>query len=300
MQRLFSNKKVLCFGEVLWDMPPEGKRIGGAPLNVAYHLHKLGASAALASRIGEDPLGREIRTFVEDIGLHDSLLQTDPDHPTSTVAVEIQPDHENNYTIVEHVAWDYIHYDASLKKLAEQAGYLVYGSLIARHATARRTLYQLLEHPLVKILDVNLRAPYYSKALVHKLLVRADMVKINEAELQVLSKWFSYTGNKEAKMRSIRKDFNTQVIIVTSGAEGASLLHQNAVYHEKSHPVKVADTIGSGDAFLAGFLSGLIRGASPAEALSTGNEMGAFIAQRAGGCPDYDRPCLKNTQNPIR
>lgn len=287
MKKYYTNKKVLCFGEVLWDMLPDGNKIGGAPLNVAYHLHKLGINSVLASRIGVDTLGRGIQDFIEKNGLSESLLQIDSVHSTSTVEAQIQPNHEVTYDIIENVAWDFIEYDHSAMELISKADFFVYGSLITRSNVSRNTLYKILESPLIKVLDVNLRKPFYSKDILKSLLVKANMVKTNEAELHLISEWFGFTGTEREKMQTLSTAFDLDILITTYGSKGAYLLYQNEFSFEKGFDVKVADTVGSGDAFLAGFLSEYIVGKSPPEALKTANKMGAFIAQRVGGCPDY-------------
>lgn len=288
MKKYYTNKKVLCFGEVLWDMLPDGNKIGGAPLNVTYHLNKLGTDAALISRVGDDVLGRRIQSFVEKNRLSLSILQTDTIHPTSTVEAKILPNHEVTYNIIENVAWDFIEYDHSLNELISKADYLVYGSLITRNNVSRNALYKILESSLVKVLDVNLRKPFYSKDILQSLLVKANIVKTNEAELHLISEWFDFTGTDQEKLQALSKAFDLEILITTYGSKGAYLLHQNKFSFEKGINVKVADTVGSGDAFLAGFLSEYIVGKSPPEALKIANKMGAFIAQKNGGCPDYD------------
>lgn len=293
MQKSYNNKKVLCFGEVLWDVLPEGKKIGGAPLNVAYHLRKLGVDVTFTSRIGEDALGKEIQSVLKEKGLSESVLQTDINHPTSTVEARIHANHEVTYNIVENVAWDFIEYNHKLKVLASQASYLVYGSLITRNEISRNTLYQLLDSPLIKVLDVNLRKPFYSKELLQKLLISANIVKMNEAELQIISEWFHYGDDDKEKMKILQNTFDIDSLIVTYGAKGAYLLHNNAIYFEAGYQIEVADTIGSGDAFLAGFLTNYIMDKSPPEALKTANDMGAFIAQKPGGCPEYEKTEIK-------
>ncbi|MGH2643733.1 MAG: PfkB family carbohydrate kinase, partial [Chitinophagaceae bacterium] len=190
MRKYYSDKKIVCFGEVLWDMLPNGNKIGGAPLNVTYHLHKLGIDAALASRIGVDTLGNGIRDFIIKNCSSGSLLQMDTVHPTSTVKAEIQPNHEVTYNIIEEVAWDFIEYDHLLNELITKADYLVYGSLITRNKISRTALYKVLESKLTKVLDVNLRKPFYSKEILRYLLMKANIVKMNEAELQLISEWF--------------------------------------------------------------------------------------------------------------
>lgn len=283
-----SNQTVICFGEVLWDMLPGGRAIGGAPLNVAYHLHKLGAEAVLVSRIGADDYGKDIKAFIEENKLHRAVLQTDKSHPTGRVEVTIEPDHEIKYDIVRNAAWDFIEFDDEVKRLAGKAGYLVYGSLACRGSVSRDTLAKIMDNPLVKIMDVNLRAPFYSKELLLELITKANILKMNEAELGLISGWFGCGGSDNEKMKRLSEQFNLEILLVTRGSKGAHLLYENDFFFEPGHKIAVADTVGSGDAFLAGFLSGYIAGKSPRQALEIANGMGAFIAQRRGGCPVYE------------
>lgn len=292
-----SNQTVICFGEVLWDMLPQGKMIGGAPLNVAYHLHKLGIDAPLVSRIGEDEYGKEIKAFIEKNGLPHAILQSDTHHLTGRVEVALQPNHEVRYEIVRDTAWDFIEYEDRIKELAQKAAYLVYGSLITRSKTSHDTLFRLMEHPLAKVMDVNLRAPFYSKDILEELIAKADIIKMNEAELQLISSWFGYTGNETERMKSLSDQFHLHICIVTCGSKGAYVLCENELFFEAGYQITVADTIGSGDAFLAGFLSSFINGVPLRQALKSANAMGAFIAQRRGGCPAYEKQEIQKMIN---
>lgn len=284
------NAKVLCYGEVLWDILPNVKRIGGALLNVTYHLHKLGVDVNLASKIGRDDLGQKIKTFMKGKGLSTENLQTDPDYATSTVEAQVQEDHEVTYKIIENVAWDFIEYEDMLKTSFENTGYIVYGSLATRSNTTRDTLFKILnENPrLIKVLDVNLRPPFYSKELLSTLLKKADIVKMNENELEIISKWFECQGSTHTEMRNLKEIFDLKMLVVTMGGKGAILLDGADFYVESGRNVKVKDTIGSGDAFLAGFLSAVIAHRSPQEILKKANKMGGLIAGKPGGCPEYE------------
>ncbi len=292
-----SNQTVICFGEVLWDILPQGRMIGGAPLNVSYHLHKLGISTALVSRIGADDYGKDIKAFMEESGLHHAVLQADGSHPTGRVEVIIEPDHEIKYDIVRNTAWDFIEFDEEVKRLSGKAGHLVYGSLACRNGVSRDTLTKMMDNPLVKIMDVNLRAPFYSKELLLELITKADILKINEAELGLIAEWFGCSGNDHEKMKALREQFNLGTLLVTCGSKGAYLLYENDFFFEPGYKIEVVDTIGSGDAFLAGFLSGYIAGKLPRQALKIANGMGAFIAQRRGGCPVYEKQEIQKMIN---
>ncbi len=291
------DQTVICFGEVLWDILPQGRMIGGAPLNVTYHLNKLGINAVLVSRTGDDDYGKDIRAFIEKNGLHQAVLQQDSYHPTGRVEVMIQPGHEVKYDIVRDAAWDFIEYDERIKNLAGNAGYLVYGSLITRGRVSGETLSQIMAYPLVKVMDVNLRGPFYSKDILEELISKADMIKMNEAELQLVTSWFGMLGSDQEKMKGLCERFGLKTCMVTCGSAGAYVLHESELLFEPGYQITVADTIGSGDAFLAGFLSSFINGAPLRQSLKTANAMGAFIAQKSGGCPDYDKQEIQKMIN---
>lgn len=282
------REKVICFGEVLWDMLPKGRQIGGAPLNVAYHLQKLGIDSVLVSKIGKDEDGDGIRDFLNEKKMPDTGLQTDLFHPTGKVGVTLHPDQEVSYEIFQNTAWDFIELNHTLDEIAQKTKYIVFGSLITRNQISSDTLFHLLNRIPVKIFDVNLRKPFYSKQIIQELLEKADIVKMNETELDIIAEWFNATGNHLSKVKRLYEKFNLKTIIVTAGAKG-SYAFSNANYiFKETYKIIVADTIGAGDAFLAGFLSEYLKGASLQQSLETANKMGALVAQKHGGCPDYD------------
>ena len=287
MKQNNNTLKVACFGEVLWDMLPGGKQIGGAPLNVAYHLNKLGIKAVVISRVGQDDDGKEIGRFIDEFDMEGSVLQVDAVHPTSHVEVTINKNKEATYNIVKEVAWDYIELDLAADKIAVVAEYIVFGSLVMRSKISGDTLLKLLNKIPFKIFDVNLRIPFYSKEIIEKLLKNADIVKMNEEELKIISGWFNNKSGIRERMESLLDKFSLKIVIVTSGDKGAHLQSSDHYFSVNGYKVKVADTVGSGDAFLAGFISEYIRGAPLLTSLETANRMGGFIAQKQGGCPDY-------------
>jgi fructokinase len=287
MKQNNNRLKVACFGEVLWDMLPGGKQIGGAPLNVAYHLNKLGIKAAIISRVGRDENGKDIGRFIDQSDIEGSVLQVDAIHPTSHVEVTINTKKEATYDIVKEVAWDFIELDQAADKIADAAEYIVFGSLVMRSKTSADTLLKLLNKIPFKIFDVNLRIPFYSKEIIQKLLKNADIVKMNEGELKIISGWFNNKSGVRERMESLLNKFSLKIVIVTSGDKGAYLQSNDHYFSVNGYKVEVADTVGSGDAFLAGFISEYIRGAPLLTSLEVANKMGGFIAQKRGGCPHY-------------
>ncbi|HKG05584.1 MAG TPA: carbohydrate kinase [Pedobacter sp.] len=280
----------ICFGEILWDVLPDGPQPGGAPLNVAYHLNKLGVATALISRIGDDDNGRKLAGLMEQWGISRQLLQTDPLHETSQVLARMNNGNEVTYEIVAPVAWDFITEDKQLAVQVANAKYFIFGSLASRNETTRNTLYELLDNTgAIKVFDINLRPPFISRPLLEVLLTKADIVKFNEAELDIVQSMFNgkYSNEKE-KVNFIKERFRVPEVIVTKGEFGASYYTAKQSHHTWGNEVKVKDTIGSGDSFLATFIASHHNGDASIETLEKAIAMGGFIATKKGGCPAYD------------
>lgn len=277
----------VCFGEVLLDILPSGPLPGGAPLNVAFHLKKLGLHPAIISKRGTDKHGADLMVFLKNNGISTQYIQTDKEQPTGIV--HAVPDEKNEvvYDIVQPVAWDFIEWEEKLSQLVRKVPYFVYGSLAARSKTSRVTLHRLLEESQTRVLDINLRPPHYDKTEVEYLLHKADILKLNLAELDGVCSWPGNYHHSTDKIALIQERYQIPLIIVTKGGDGALVNDNGKVYEQAGYPVNVADTIGSGDAFLAGFLSRLIQEAPIAESLAFASAMGTFIATQRGACPDY-------------
>ena len=278
---------MICFGEVLWDIFPSGTSMGGAPLNVCYHLNRLGVKASMISRIGMDEYGLRILDFLQIHQMNQSFIQKDPVYPTGKVFANTQNKTEVSYDIVRDVAWDFIEWQPEFSDLAGNNQYLVFGSLAIRNESSAQTLKKLLQLDFVKVLDVNLRIPFYSREAIIPLLEIADIVKMNEFELGVICKWLDIQGNYQAKMKGLKRMFPMDLLLVTMGEKGACLLDKEQYYFQEARKVKIVDTVGSGDAFLAAFLTKYKSGFGSREALKAACFLGAFVAQKAGGCPGY-------------
>lgn len=276
---------IACFGEMLWDVLPTGKQPGGAPLNVAVHLHNFGLNAQLISRVGHDDLGAELLAFVEAKGLSTRYVQRGETHLTGVVKANVSNSQEVTYQIVKPVAWDYICYDAALQELTETAEAFVFGSLAARHPPARETLYRLLQQAPLKVFDVNLRPPHYSRDVVTYLLQQADVVKLNHHELAEITAWFGISPDESTALRWLAERFQLQAVCVTKGAEGAALWVGQQLYRSPGIAVRVQDTIGSGDAFLAALLRGWLAGQPPADYLAFACAAGSLVATCRGATP---------------
>lgn len=280
--------KAVCYGEILWDVLPSGTKPGGAPMNVAYHLQQLGVSTTLISRIGKDIWGDKLISLLKQQGIESQFIQVDQDHSTGIVNAHLKENNQVEYDIVYPVAWDFISMQDDFVSLLKGAEYFVFGSLAARNEVSRNTLFQLLDAANKKVLDINLRPPHFDKATIISLLERADMLKLNDHEIRLISGWFnSYTDMKD-QLKSLQDQFHLKTILVTRGENGALVNHKGVLSEHNGYKVKVEDTIGSGDAFLAGYLFQMSDNKTPEEALKFANALGAFIATQQGACPHYD------------
>jgi fructokinase len=280
-----SKPTIVCFGEMLWDMLPSGKQAGGAPMNVAVQLKNLGLNPLMISRVGEDELGEELLAFLQERGLSPDLVQQGKTHLTGIVKANITDQNEVVYKIVHPVAWDYIQPEGALLTIAATSDVFVFGSLVARSVDTRQTLLHLLEKAPFKVFDVNLRSPFYDQAGIEELLYKADMVKMNEHELALIASWSGLSNELEEAIEGIAARFDIATICVTLGAEGAMLWKNNTFYRNAGFKVVVNDTIGSGDAFLAGLLSNLTQGRTPEESLQFACAMGSLVATYRGATP---------------
>ncbi len=282
-----NNHRVICFGEVLWDILPSGAVPGGAPMNVTYHLHKLGKRPALITRVGCDEKGKALTAIFVEHGVCTDYFQVDDEHETGKVFAQPGENNEMVYDILKPVAWDFIEWRDAYSDQVSNAEYFVFGSLAARNRNSKNTLLRLLEEAKNKVLDINLRAPHYDRRIVEELLGKTDFLKLNLAELELISGWFSDYSGIDDRIKSIADRFGLANIVVTMGSDGAALYMRGHLYDHQGFSVEVKDTVGSGDAFLAGLLSKLMEHAVPQDALEFANGLGAFIATKTGACPPY-------------
>jgi fructokinase len=279
--------EVVCFGEVLWDVLPTGALPGGAPMNVAYHLQKLGVTTAMISRIGRDDRGEQLKKVLQQNQVSLEYIQTDDLHETGVVNATFRPNNEVLYDIVFPVAWDYIEWMPSLQTLVEESTFFVYGSLCARDETSRKTLFKLREAASKRVVDINLRPPHFNAELLDDLLQNADIVKLNDHELDFITQSHHSKSVIEDKIRFLQDKFSIPIVIVTRGGSGAILCNEGELYKHGGFKVTVCDTVGSGDAFLAAFIYKSLQGVPPSEQLQYANAVGAFIASNQGACPEY-------------
>lgn len=282
------DQEAICFGEILWDVLPEGKVPGGAPMNVAYHLNKLGVPAAVISKKGNDEEGSNLVEFLDEHRVATHLIQTEENYATGKVIATPGANYEMHYDIVFPVAWDFIDATQEATEAVASSGLLIFGSLAVRNEHSRKSLFRLLPHAKTKVLDINFRPPHFEKETVEQLLAAADMLKLNENELELLSGWYSFGGNMEEQATALSREFSIDDIVITRGADGAACFSKGQFLEHPGFKVKVVDTVGSGDSFLAGFLYQIKRGADAATALAFASRLGSFIATQKGACPSYN------------
>jgi len=278
---------VVCFGEILWDVLP-GKIVpGGAPMNVAYHLKKLGIQPALITRVGLDNYGKKLIQLMEKQGISTDYFQMDFELDTGKVTMTTGEDEHVHYDIVQQVAWDNIQWDDQFESLLSASAFFVFGSLSTRSEASRQVLYRLLEVAKFKVLDINLRPPHYSRPILERLMRGVGVLKLNLEELELLTGWFSGYKTEADRIEALQDQFHIPTIVVTKGSRGAVMLIDGVFYEHPGFRVDMADTVGSGDAFLAGLLFKISQGTSPPEAIQFASAMGALIATYSGPCPDY-------------
>ena len=280
------SKKVICFGEVLWDIFPEGEKIGGAPLNVALRLKSLGVATTIVSKVGKDQLGTRLIDFVHEQGLATDYIQQDPVFETGKVNVSLDHNGAASYEIAYPAAWDKITLLPSLEEEVSQADLFLFGSLVTRDTLSKESLLALLKKASFKVFDVNLRAPHYTQNRLEDLMQVADFIKFNDEELVEISQAIGCQEESlEEQLKFISAKTNTSKICVTKGGDGALLLLNDQLYDQKGFPIKVVDTVGAGDSFLATLLEGLLTDKAPEIALENACAMGAMVASNAGANP---------------
>ncbi len=287
-----ARPSLLCFGEILWDFLPAGLFPGGAPFNVAYHLHRQGADVTVVSAVGRDVLGAELRRRLTGWGLDTHGIAEVADLPTGYVRATISARGEATYEIVPDVAWDRIALPAAVLARARTARGLIFGSLALRSVPNRQGLNDLLAalpREAWRVFDVNLRAPFDDPALVQQLAIGTTLLKLNATEAARLAAGAAESpGREEADARALASLTGCPFVCVTAGERGAGLLQDGRWYWEPGRPVQVADTVGAGDAFLAALVLRLLHDPeTPAVALAHACRTGEWVASRHGATPEY-------------
>ena len=281
--------KVVGLGEILWDMLPNGKQLGGAPANFAYISSLLGNEGIVASRVGNDSLGSESVHRLAALGVTTEFIQRDAAHPTGTVQVEIDHAGQPKFEIAENVAWDFLEWTADWQKLATEADAICFGSLAQRAVASRSTIRHFLEivrKEAVRVFDVNLRQAFFSKEVLTESMRVADIVKLNHEELPRIMQLFGLEHRDEmTSATALMNLYQLKLVCVTRGFRGSLLISRQGLNEHPGYTIKVADAIGAGDAFTAGLVHEYLRDSSLLEMNETANRAGAWVASQVGAMP---------------
>lgn len=296
------NFKIVGLGEVLWDLLPSGRQLGGAPGNFAYHAHALGASACVITRVGADDLGREIRQRFEQQGIADGTLQLDESAPTGTVTVTLSESGHPNYIIHENVAWDHLAVTPAALKAIRAADAICFGSLAQRGEISRAAIQRLVSAASadsLRVFDINLRQKYFSREVIEQSLRLANVLKLNDGELPFLASIFDLAGSTQKQIESLAKRFSLQVVALTRGAAG-SLLYQKGRWSDcPSVPIQIVDTVGAGDSFTAALVMGLLHQMNLDEINALADEVARYVCSCAGATPPLPKSiCERFTRQP--
>lgn len=281
---------VVGIGEALWDVLPEGKKLGGAPANFAYHVSQFGLQSQVVSSIGEDKLGNEILDNFQGKGLHTLIEKVE--YPTGTVQVQLDNEGVPCYDIKENVAWDNIPFTDKLKQLAQKTCAVCYGSLAQRNVVSRETINAFLNampegKGQYKIFDINLRQGFYTKEIICNSMQRCNILKINDEELVTVSHMFGYPGiDLQDKCWILLAKYKLEMLILTCGVNGSYVFTPGSVSFVETPKVEVADTVGAGDSFTAAFVSAILKGKTVKEAHQLAVNVSAYVCTQNGAMPE--------------
>lgn len=283
------ERVVVGIGEALWDVLPEGKKIGGAPANFAYHVSQFGLPGIAVSAVGHDRLGEELTGKFAERGLRTDMPEVD--YPTGTVLVEVDEMGVPSYDIKQNVAWDNIPFTPELEKLAKRTRAVSFGSLAQRNVVSRETIHKFLDampddKDTLKIFDINLRQGFYTPELIEKSMEKCNVLKINDEELVLVSRLFGYPGiDLKDKCWILLGKYNLKMLILTCGVNGSYVFTPGHISFVETPKVEVADTVGAGDSFTAAFTAGLLNGLSVEEAHRQAVAVSAYVCTQHGAMP---------------
>lgn len=282
------KRLVVGLGEVLWDMLPEGRKIGGAPVNFAYHAGQFGIDTMAVSAIGNDKLGED--TIAEMNGKHLNHIFPSVPYPTGSVQVSLDEKGVPAYDIKENVAWDNIPFTNEIESVARSCRAVCFGSLAQRNAVSRNTIRKFIESTpggCIRIFDINLRQNFYTSNVIRDSLEHCNILKINDEEIMLVSRMFNYdSSNIENVCRTIMEDFSLEMVILTCGTKGSYIFTKGGVSFMPTPKVNVADTVGAGDSFTGSFCAAILRGLPIAEAHKKAVEVSAYVCTQNGAMPE--------------
>lgn len=277
---------VVGLGEILWDVFPERKVLGGAPANFAYHASQFGFNGYAVSAIGDDLLGKEILTSLEEKGLNYLLEKTD--YPTGTVQVTLNKAGVPQYEICENVAWDNIPFTARTENLAKNTQTVCFGSLAQRNSVSRETIRKFIAampEDSLKIFDINLRLNFYSKEIIHESLEMSNMMKINDEEVIKVANLYGWKGDEQEICGRLLEDYKLDILVLTKGTDGSFVFTPRQTSYQPTPKVHVADTVGAGDSFTAAFVAAYLHGERIEDAHQLAVEVSAYVCLQHGAMP---------------
>lgn len=285
-KKMRSEFNVIGMGEILWDLLPQGKQLGGAPTNFAFHARQLGLKASIISSVGDDPLGTEILQIIRERDII-SFIDVNDKH-TGTVSVKLDQHGIPTYVIHEHVAWDFISPSAAAFEFAGTAHAICFGSLAQRSETSHYSIHEILNatpQQALRVFDINLRQDFYNEQLISLSLEKANVLKINDEEILIFADMFGISGDESEIMHRILHIYNLEILALTKGAQGSWLISKNEDSYLETPKVKVADTVGAGDSFTAGLVTGLLYGMPLLETHRLAVDISAFVCTQKGATP---------------
>jgi fructokinase len=290
------KKTIVGIGEILWDLLPSGKQMGGAPANFACHVNNLGKEGIIVACIGNDDLGKEILNTLDGMALNNDFVVIDTTHPTGTVQVLLDDKGAPTFTIQEEVAWDYLRTTLELLDLAQKIDVVCFGSLAQRSSVSRNTVRTFLETTraeALRIFDINLRQSFYSEEIIEYSLNIANILKLNERELQVVASLTEIEGDEQTLMGLLSEQYNLGLVALTRGANGSDIYQDGKFFIHEGFSVEVVDTVGAGDAFTAALALGRLKGFDPHKINDIANRVASFVCTQEGATPEIPKE-IKN------
>ena len=288
-----ANKQILSIGEVLWDLFPDGTRFGGAPANFACHAAALGARVSMVSAVGDDARGMAALDMLQAYGIDTSLVQQIAGAPTGTVGVILNGSGKPTFEIHEGSAWDQLMWTVELPTRIADAGAIYFGTLGQRgevsRATIRKAMSAAKDHGILRILDVNLRKPFYNPTLIRESVAQAAILKFSDDEISqvAVACGIANTGDPETILRALLGRFKLELVVMTRGAEGCLVVSANETIDQPGTPATVRDTVGAGDCFTAVLVVGLLRGDSLNAIARLACESAAAVCAQSGAVPEF-------------
>jgi fructokinase len=296
--RMPASPMVVGLGEILWDLLPSGPQLGGAPANFAYCSHLLGNRGMIASRIGEDDLGRRIRRMLQNANLSDRFIQTDYSHSTGTVKVHFGAAGQPQYEITKPVAWDFLEWTREWQDLANCADAICFGSLAQRADTSRCTILKFVESSrpeCLRVFDVNLRQKFYSAGVLSDSLLRSNAMKLNHEEVPIVAELLAIQCQTAREFcEAVTYRFGLKFVCVTRGEHGSLLYDGSNADEHPGFRVAVKDTVGAGDAFTAGLVHGFLRKEPLSKVNDASNRLGAWVSSNSGAMPEMPREGIES------